>query len=145
MEEFYVNAYGRLDDDYTSYVRGVEINYAPDVIDTIFGFKPEEHCWVRQRHDTAHTDEEYTEMLQTLALCWNEMEIIISRCHAVYAIMREEPIRVGEMIVRSIKRMITAAESYIGHPFVITTLCDKLQVPTEDDDEIAVPVDPLGR
>ncbi|MCI80618.1 hypothetical protein A2U01_0101889, partial [Trifolium medium] len=31
-------------------------------------------------------------------------------------------------------------------PFVITTLCQRLHVPTEDDtDEIAIPVDPLGR
>ncbi|MCI60396.1 hypothetical protein A2U01_0081652, partial [Trifolium medium] len=29
--------------------------------------------------------------------------------------------------------------------FVITTLCQRLHVPTEDDDEIAPPVDPLGR
>ncbi|MCI96366.1 hypothetical protein A2U01_0117666, partial [Trifolium medium] len=51
----------------------------------------------------------------------------MSRCHAVYAIVRGYPIRVGEMIARSIKRMITTADSYIGHPFVITTLCDRLQ------------------
>ncbi|MCI37790.1 hypothetical protein A2U01_0059016 [Trifolium medium] len=49
------------------------------------------------------------------------------------------------MIAWSIKSMITAAESYIGHPFVITTLCDRLQVPTEDDDQITVPMDPIGR
>ncbi|MCI31607.1 hypothetical protein A2U01_0052819, partial [Trifolium medium] len=135
--------------------------YLPDVIDAIFEFRAEDHCWVRQRRDTAHTDEEYTEMFQTLAMpgmdwhytsrgvrahlqatemmpvakgwakwlvrnfesCLNETEIIMSRCHAVYAIMRGEPIRVGEMIARSIKRMITAAYAYIGHPFVITTLC----------------------
>ncbi|MCI87350.1 hypothetical protein A2U01_0108633, partial [Trifolium medium] len=47
VEEFYANALGRLDDDYTSYVRRVEISYAPDVIDIVFGFRPEEHCWVR--------------------------------------------------------------------------------------------------
>ncbi|MCI64807.1 hypothetical protein A2U01_0086065, partial [Trifolium medium] len=35
--------------------------------------------------------------------------------------------------------------SYIGHPFVITTLCDRLPVPTEDDDDIASLVEPLGR
>ncbi|MCI49857.1 hypothetical protein A2U01_0071101, partial [Trifolium medium] len=29
---------------------------------------PEEHCWVRQRRESANTDAEYTEMLQTLAL-----------------------------------------------------------------------------
>ncbi|MCI37549.1 hypothetical protein A2U01_0058773 [Trifolium medium] len=48
------------------------------------------------------------------------------------------------MIARSIKRMITSADSYIGHPFVITTLCDRLQVPLEDDDEISSPMEPLG-
>ncbi|MCI57869.1 hypothetical protein A2U01_0079120, partial [Trifolium medium] len=80
---------------------------------------------------SAHTDEEYTEMLQTLALpgrdwhyntsgrrsrlqitdmmhaangwakwlvrnfesCLNEAEIIMSRCHIIYAIMRGEPIQ----------------------------------------------------
>ncbi|MCI70708.1 hypothetical protein A2U01_0091971, partial [Trifolium medium] len=68
VEEFYANALGCLDDDYTSYVRGVEISYAPDVIDAIFRFKSEEHCLVRQHRESAHTDAEYTEMLQTLAL-----------------------------------------------------------------------------
>ncbi|MCI78764.1 hypothetical protein A2U01_0100035, partial [Trifolium medium] len=29
VKEFYANALGRADDDYTSYVRGVEISYAP--------------------------------------------------------------------------------------------------------------------
>ncbi|MCI55407.1 hypothetical protein A2U01_0076657, partial [Trifolium medium] len=68
----------------------------------------------------------------------------MSRCHAIYAIMRGEPIRVGEMIVRSIKRMIIGPDSYIGYPFVITTVCQRLHVPTEDD-EIVMPLDPLGR
>ncbi|MCI47966.1 hypothetical protein A2U01_0069208, partial [Trifolium medium] len=67
-EEFYANALGRPDDDYTSYVRGVEISYVPDVIDAIFGFIHEEHCLVRQRRESTHTDAEYTEMLQTLVL-----------------------------------------------------------------------------
>ncbi|MCI55838.1 hypothetical protein A2U01_0077089, partial [Trifolium medium] len=69
----------------------------------------------------------------------------MSRCHAVYDIMRGEPIRVGDLIARSIKRMITAADVYVGHPFVITTLCKRLQVPTMDRDDIRGPVDPLGR
>ncbi|MCI37564.1 hypothetical protein A2U01_0058788, partial [Trifolium medium] len=68
VEEFYANALGRLDDDYTSYVRGVEISYASDVIDIVFGFRPEEHCWVRHQRESVHTEEEYAEMLQTLAL-----------------------------------------------------------------------------
>ncbi|MCI56132.1 hypothetical protein A2U01_0077383, partial [Trifolium medium] len=68
VEEFYANAFGYADDDYTSYVRGVEISYAPDVIDTVFGFRQEEHYWVRHQRESAHTEEEYTEMLQTLAL-----------------------------------------------------------------------------
>ncbi|MCI55518.1 hypothetical protein A2U01_0076769, partial [Trifolium medium] len=49
------------------------------------------------------------------------------------------------MIARSIKRMITGPDSYIGHPFVITTLCRHLDVPTEDDtDEISSSERPLG-
>ncbi|MCI27866.1 hypothetical protein A2U01_0049066, partial [Trifolium medium] len=68
VEEFYANALGRPDDDFTSYMRGVEISYAPDVIDTVFGFRPEDHCGVRQWRESAHTEEEYTEMPQTLAL-----------------------------------------------------------------------------
>ncbi|MCI50293.1 hypothetical protein A2U01_0071537 [Trifolium medium] len=40
--------------------------------------------------------------------------------------------------------MITGPDSYIGHPFAITTLCQRLHVPTEND-EIAIPLDPLGR
>ncbi|MCH89444.1 hypothetical protein A2U01_0010340, partial [Trifolium medium] len=38
VEEFYANVLGRADNDYTSTVRGVEISYAPDVIDQVFGF-----------------------------------------------------------------------------------------------------------
>ncbi|MCI47474.1 hypothetical protein A2U01_0068716, partial [Trifolium medium] len=44
VKEFYANSFGRADNDYTSYVRGVENSYAPSVIDSIFGFRPEEHC-----------------------------------------------------------------------------------------------------
>ncbi|MCI79277.1 hypothetical protein A2U01_0100548, partial [Trifolium medium] len=56
-------------------------------------------------------------------------------CHVIYAIMRGEPIEIGEMIAR-----------YIGHPFVITTLCQLEDVPTwEDTDEIAPAERPLDR
>ncbi|MCI76207.1 hypothetical protein A2U01_0097476, partial [Trifolium medium] len=41
---------------------------ATDTIDGIFGFRPEEHCAVRQHRDKNLTDEEYAEMLRTLAL-----------------------------------------------------------------------------
>ncbi|MCI79456.1 hypothetical protein A2U01_0100727, partial [Trifolium medium] len=45
------------------------------------------------------------------------------------------------MIAWSIKRMIFG---YIGHPFVITTLCRHLDIPTgEDTDEISSPERPL--
>ncbi|MCI37211.1 hypothetical protein A2U01_0058435, partial [Trifolium medium] len=40
---------------------------------------------------------------------------------------------------------ITAADVYIGHPYVITRLCERLQVPTRGRDEIRGPVEPLGR
>ncbi|MCH96080.1 hypothetical protein A2U01_0017063 [Trifolium medium] len=75
-------------------------------------------------------------LVRNFECCLNETEIIMSRCYAVYAIMRGEPIRVRDLIARSIKRMITAADVYIGHPFVITTLCERLQVPTRDNDDI---------
>ncbi|MCI93470.1 hypothetical protein A2U01_0114768, partial [Trifolium medium] len=57
----------------------------------------------------------------------------MSRCHVIYAIMRREPIQIGEMIARSIKRMITGPDTYIGHPFVITALCRLDHVPTWED------------
>ncbi|MCI89248.1 hypothetical protein A2U01_0110536, partial [Trifolium medium] len=42
------------------------------------------------------------------------------------------------MIARSIKRMITGPDMYIGHPFITTTLCRLEDVPSwEDTDEIA--------
>ncbi|MCI97669.1 hypothetical protein A2U01_0118970, partial [Trifolium medium] len=42
--------------------------------------------------------------------------------------------------------MITGPDMYIGHPFVITTLCRLEDVPIwEDMDEIARPERPLGR
>ncbi|MCI38116.1 hypothetical protein A2U01_0059344, partial [Trifolium medium] len=48
------------------------------------------------------------------------------------------------MIARSIKRMIYVPDTYIGHPFIITTLCRLRDVPTEEDaDEISSPERPL--
>ncbi|MCI96725.1 hypothetical protein A2U01_0118025, partial [Trifolium medium] len=67
VEEFYANAFGHAEDDYTSTVHGVTISYAPDVIDEVFGFLQADYCWVSQQRCRAHTDEEYDEMLQTLA------------------------------------------------------------------------------
>ncbi|MCI47027.1 hypothetical protein A2U01_0068268, partial [Trifolium medium] len=105
------------------------------VIDEMFGFRQADYCWASQQRYGAHIDEEYAEMLQTLALpgrdwhyntsgrrsrlqitdmrsaakgwakwlvrnfesCSNETEIIMSRCHVIYAIMRGEPIQIGEM------------------------------------------------
>ncbi|MCI69326.1 hypothetical protein A2U01_0090588, partial [Trifolium medium] len=61
VEEFYANAFGYALDDYTSAVRGKTINYAPDVIDAVFGFRPTDYCWASQQRARAHTDEEYTE------------------------------------------------------------------------------------
>ncbi|MCI60641.1 hypothetical protein A2U01_0081897, partial [Trifolium medium] len=50
------------------------------------------------------------------------------------------------MIARSIKRMITGPDTNIGHPFVITALCQLEYVPTwEDTDEIASAERSLGR
>ncbi|MCI79179.1 hypothetical protein A2U01_0100450, partial [Trifolium medium] len=50
------------------------------------------------------------------------------------------------MIARSIKRMISGPDSYIGHPFVITTLCRLCDVPTEEDtDEISTTERPISR
>ncbi|MCI57594.1 hypothetical protein A2U01_0078845, partial [Trifolium medium] len=50
------------------------------------------------------------------------------------------------MIARSIKRVITGPDTYIGHPFVITTLCRLRDVPAEEDtDEIASAERPLGQ
>ncbi|MCI85699.1 hypothetical protein A2U01_0106978, partial [Trifolium medium] len=41
---------------------------------------------------------------------------------------------------------ITGPDAYIGHPFVITTLCRLQHVPTEEDtDEISSAERPLGR
>ncbi|MCI57516.1 hypothetical protein A2U01_0078767, partial [Trifolium medium] len=49
-------------------VRGKTISYAPDRIDAVFGFHDAEYCWASQQRASAHTEEEYAEMLQTLAL-----------------------------------------------------------------------------
>ncbi|MCI22956.1 hypothetical protein A2U01_0044134, partial [Trifolium medium] len=55
------------------------------------------------------------------------------------------PIQVGRLIARSIKRMVTAFEVYIGHPFVITFLCQRLGVPTRGQDDVRRPMDSIGR
>ncbi|MCI59609.1 hypothetical protein A2U01_0080864, partial [Trifolium medium] len=68
VEEFYANAFGYAADDYTSTVRGRTISYAPDVIDEVFGFRRADYYWASQQRASAHTDDEYTKMLQTLAL-----------------------------------------------------------------------------
>ncbi|MCI70304.1 hypothetical protein A2U01_0091567, partial [Trifolium medium] len=68
VEEFYANALGHAEDDYTSTVREVTISYAPDVIDALFGFRQTDYCWASRQRFSGHTDEEYAEMLQTLAL-----------------------------------------------------------------------------
>ncbi|MCI47255.1 hypothetical protein A2U01_0068496, partial [Trifolium medium] len=68
VEEFYANAFGSAADDYTSYVRGVHISYAPDVIDAVFGFRPEENYSVVQRRAGGQIEEEFAEMLHELAL-----------------------------------------------------------------------------
>ncbi|MCI58554.1 hypothetical protein A2U01_0079809, partial [Trifolium medium] len=48
------------------------------------------------------------------------------------------------MIARSIKRMVTGPDAYIGHPFVITILCRLQDIPTEEDtDEISSSKRPL--
>ncbi|MCI48609.1 hypothetical protein A2U01_0069852, partial [Trifolium medium] len=62
------NALGYALDDYTSTVRGKTISYASDVIDEVFGFRRADYCWACQQRASAHTDEEYAEMLQTLGL-----------------------------------------------------------------------------
>ncbi|MCI66987.1 hypothetical protein A2U01_0088245, partial [Trifolium medium] len=42
--------------------------------------------------------------------------------------------------------MITRPDSYVGHPFVIATLCRLREVPTEEDtDEISSTERPLGQ
>ncbi|MCI70219.1 hypothetical protein A2U01_0091482, partial [Trifolium medium] len=42
--------------------------------------------------------------------------------------------------------MVTGPDSYIGHPFVITTLCRLLEVPTEEATyEISSSERPLGQ
>ncbi|MCI93952.1 hypothetical protein A2U01_0115250, partial [Trifolium medium] len=64
---FYANALGYAADDYTSNVRGKTISYAPDRIDAVFGFRDAEYCWASQQRASAHTEEKYAEMLQTLA------------------------------------------------------------------------------
>jgi hypothetical protein len=61
--------------------------------------------------------------------CSKETKIIMPRCLGVYNIIRGEPIQVGELIARSIKRMISSVDVYIGNPFLITALCSRLGVP----------------
>ncbi|MCI53390.1 hypothetical protein A2U01_0074636, partial [Trifolium medium] len=68
VEEFYANALGYAVDDYTSTVRRKTISYTPDVIDEAFGFRREDYCWASQQRASVHTDEEYDDMLQNLAL-----------------------------------------------------------------------------
>ncbi|MCI23549.1 hypothetical protein A2U01_0044730 [Trifolium medium] len=59
--------------------------------------------------------------------------------------MRGEPIRVGRLIAQSIKRMVITPEVYVGHPFIITHLCETLGVPTRSNDDIRRPVEPIGK
>ncbi|MCH88855.1 hypothetical protein A2U01_0009748, partial [Trifolium medium] len=136
VEEFYANALGHAEYDYRSTVRGVTISYTPEEIDAICGFREVEYCRASQRRHGAHTDEEYAEMLQTLALPGRDWHYDSNG----------EPIQIGDMIARSIKRMIAGPDTYIGHPFAITSLCRLREVPTyEDSDQITSPERPLDR
>ncbi|KAK2368824.1 hypothetical protein QL285_081991 [Trifolium repens] len=186
VEEFYANAFAFGPGDYRSYVRGIHVSFAPDHIDSTFGFRPEEQCGVQMRRASwrqgAITDAEYDQIREALAMpgkdwrysrqgahqrlqgtemlplaklwakwwihnfeaCSNETEIITSRCLAIFSILMEEPIQVGQVIAQSIKRMITSSDATIGHPFVISHLCTLAGVPEEDDDEIIGPAIPLG-
>ncbi|MCI05967.1 hypothetical protein A2U01_0027022, partial [Trifolium medium] len=155
VEEFYANVLGRPDDDFTSYWRErahTEDEYT-EMPRTLALPGRDWHYTSRE----ARSRLQITDMMpvakgwakwlvRNFESCSNETEIIMSRCHTIYAIMRGEPIQIGEMIARSIKRMITGLNSYIGHPFINTTLCQRLHVPIEDDtDEIAIPMDPIDR
>ncbi|MCI62847.1 hypothetical protein A2U01_0084104, partial [Trifolium medium] len=55
-------------------------------------------------------------LVRNFESCSNETEIIMSRCHVIFAIMREDPIQIGEMIARSIKRMITGPIPTLATP-----------------------------
>jgi hypothetical protein len=72
VEEFYANALAYGVGDYRSYVRGVTISFAPDVIDATFGFRTEGQCGVRMTHtswrDGAITDAEYDQIREALAM-----------------------------------------------------------------------------
>jgi hypothetical protein len=49
VEEFYANALAFGAEDYRSYIRGVHISFAPEVIDTTFGLRQEDYCRVCMR------------------------------------------------------------------------------------------------
>jgi hypothetical protein len=72
VEEFYANALAFGAEDYRSYVRGIHISFAPDVIDATFRFRQEDYCGVRIRRaswrDGAITDAEYEQMREALAM-----------------------------------------------------------------------------
>ncbi|MCH84699.1 hypothetical protein A2U01_0005534 [Trifolium medium] len=84
-------------------------------------------------------------LVHNFECCSNESEIIMSRCYAIYTIMKGEPISVGGLIARSIKAMVTAPVVYFGHPFVITFLCERLGFPTRSRDDIKGRLEPIGR
>ncbi|MCH82330.1 hypothetical protein A2U01_0003133 [Trifolium medium] len=68
VREFYANAVAYSEEDFTSTVRGVRVSYTPAVIDAALGFTPTEHCWAHQWRYRAHTEEDFDQMLHTLAL-----------------------------------------------------------------------------
>ncbi|PNX79706.1 hypothetical protein L195_g035693 [Trifolium pratense] len=68
VREFYADAVAYFEEDFTSAVRGVRVSYTPAVIDVVFGFAPPEHCWAHQWRHSAHTEDEYDQILHTLAL-----------------------------------------------------------------------------
>ncbi|PNX61888.1 hypothetical protein L195_g052688, partial [Trifolium pratense] len=68
VREFYTNAVAYPEGNFTYTVRRVRISYAPKVIDASLGFTQAEHCWDHQWRHSDHTEEEYDQMLHTLAL-----------------------------------------------------------------------------
>ncbi|KAK2436773.1 hypothetical protein QL285_021743 [Trifolium repens] len=72
MEELYANAFAFGPGDYRSNVRGIYVSFAPDHIDSTFGFRLEGQCGVQMRRaswrEGAITDADYDQIREALAM-----------------------------------------------------------------------------
>lgn len=84
-------------------------------------------------------------IVQTLEVASNQSEFIVKMCHTLMAILNDELIDVGILIVENLKFMVDAPQQSCGHFCVINELCWLARVLTQPDNVIIIPMVPIRK